>query len=48
MGKVIGSLCAYAAMFAVILAVIAISLITIGFLCWLAFFIWAHVFTFFV
>ncbi|GGI62810.1 hypothetical protein [Limosilactobacillus caviae] len=48
MGKIIGNACAYVAMIAVILAVLAVSLIALGFLCWLAFFIWAHVFAFFV
>lgn len=48
MVKAICNMCGYVAIIAVILAVLSVSLITFGSLCWLTLFIWAHVFAFFI
>ncbi|MEE6712415.1 hypothetical protein [Limosilactobacillus reuteri] len=48
MSKAIGNVCAYVAIIAVVLAVLVVSLIAFGSLCWLTLFIWEHVFAFFI
>ena len=48
MKRILGNVLRYGAIGVVCLFVVIIAAAILGYLCWLAFFIWAHVFAFFI